>query len=120
VSRAIIRKEELIEENSSYFSVYIETENANQLFLSEGEDKLGTLAVSIPQPSKLVGSTLSSVLLGQKNMMVARLLAELLAHKTGKISLVSVFTRSLSEQDAIVIFRKLMDKTLKIEVEKNE
>ena len=117
MSRAKIVKEDLVEKNTSFFAVYLETKNANQLFLSEGEDKLGTLAVAIPQPKNLVGSPLSSVLLGDRNMTITRLLAELLAQKTKKISLVSVFTKSVSEQEAAPILRKLMDKALKKEEE---
>ena len=117
MSRAKIVKEELIEKETSFFAVYLETKNANQLFLSEGEDKLGTLAVAMPQPKNLVGSPLSSVLLGDRNMTIARLLAELLAQKTKKISLVSVFTKSVSEQEAAPILRKLMEKALKKEEE---
>jgi len=117
LSRAKIVKEELVERDTSFFAVYIETKNANQMFLSEGEDKLGTLAVAMPQPKNLVGSPLSSVLLGDRNMMIARLLAELLAQKTKKISLVSVFTKSVSEQEAAPILRKLMEKALKKEEE---
>ena len=115
MSRAKIVKEEIVERETTFFAVYIETKNANQLFLSEGEDKLGTLAVAIPQPEKLVGSPLSSILLGDRNMMIARVLAELLAQKTKKIGLVSVFTKSVSEQEAAPILRKLMEKTLKKE-----
>ena len=117
LSRAKIIKEEHNEQDTSFFAVYIETKNANQLFLSEGEDKLGTLAVAMPQPKNLVGSPLSSVLLGDRNMTIARLLAELLAQKTNKISLVSVFTKSVTEQEAVPIFRKLMEKALKKEEE---
>jgi len=117
LSRAKIVKEELVERDTSFFAVYIETKNANQMFLSEGEDKLGTLAVAMPQPKNLVGSPLSSVLLGDRNMMIARLLAELLAQKTKKISLVSVFTKSVSEQETAPILRKLMEKALKKEEE---
>ena len=117
MSRAKIVKEDLVEKNTSFFAVYLETKNANQLFLSEGEDKLGTLAVAMPQPKNLVGSPLSSVLLGDRNMTIARLLAELLAQKTKKISLVSVFTKSVSEQEAAPILRKLMEKALKKEEE---
>ena len=113
MSRAKIVKEELVEGETKFFAVYIEAGNANQLFLSEGEDKLGTLAVAIPQPEKLVGSPLSSVLLGDRNIMVARVLAELLAKQTKKISLVSVFIKSVNEQEAAPILRKLMEKTLK-------
>ena len=117
MSRAKIVKEELVEKETSFFAVYLETKNANQLFLSEVEDKLGTLAVAMPQPKNLVGSPLSSVLLGDRNMTIARLLAELLAQKTKKISLVSVFTKSVSEQEAAPILRKLMEKALKKEEE---
>ena len=117
MSRAKIIKEEHSEQDTSFFAVYIEPKNANQVCLSEGEDKLGTLAVAMPQPKNLVGSPLSSVLLGDRNMTIARLLAEILAQKTNKISLVSVFTKSVTEQEAIPILRKLMDKTLKKEEE---
>ena len=115
MSRAKITKEELIENDTPFFSVYVETKNANQIFLSESEDKLGTLAVAMPQPKNLVGSPLSSVLLGDRNIMIARLLAELLAQKTNKISLVSVFVKSLNEQEVAPILKKLMENTLKKE-----
>jgi predicted CopG family antitoxin len=48
-------------------------------------------------------------------MMISRVLAELLAQKTKKISLVSVFIKSVSEQEAAPILRELMEKTLKKE-----
>ena len=115
LSRAKIVKEELVEGETKFFAVYIEAANANQLFLSEGEDKLGTLAVAIPQPEKLVGSPLSSILLGDRNIMVARALAELLAKQTKKISLVSVFMKSVNEQEAAPVLRKLLEKVLKKE-----
>lgn len=118
MSRANIIKEELSKQDKSFFSVYIETKNSTQMFLSECEDKLGTLAVAMPQPKNLVGSPLSSVLLGDRNMMIARLLAELLADKTKKISMVSVFTKSVNEQEAAPILRELLEKTLeKVEEE---
>jgi hypothetical protein len=50
-------------------------------------------------------------------MMIARLLAELLSETTKKMSLVSVFTKSVNEQEAAPILRKLMDKVLKKETE---
>ena len=114
MSRAKITKEELTVNDGTFYSVYIETKNANQLFLSETEDKLGTLAVAMPQPKNMVGSPLSSVLLGDRNIMIARLLAELLAQKCNKISLVSVFVKSHNEQEVAPILKKLMDITLKV------
>lgn len=117
MSRAKIIKEEHSEQGTSFFAVYIETKNANQLFLSESEDMMGTLAVAMPKTKNLVGSPLSMVLLGDRNMTISRLLAELLAQKTNKISLVSVFTKSVTEHEAVPFLRKLMDKTLKKEEE---
>ena len=115
LSRAKIFKEEYIAKDTSFFAIFIETKNANQMFLSEGEDKLGTLAVAIPQTKKLVGSSISSLLLGDRNITIARLLAELLAQKTKKISLVSVFIKSVNEQEAAPILRKLLENVLKRE-----
>jgi hypothetical protein len=115
LSRAKIVKEEMVERETKFLALYIEAENANQLFLSESKDKLGTLAVAIPQPEKLVGSPLSSILLGDRNTMIARVLAELLATQTKKISLVSIFIKSVNEQEAAPILRKLLEKTLKKE-----
>ena len=111
--RAKIAKEEHIEKDRSFLAILVETKNAYQLFLSEGEDKLGTLAVAMPPSDNLVGSPLSSVLLGDRNIIIARSLAELLSEKTKKISLVSVFTKSVNEHEAAPILRKLMDKVLK-------
>jgi hypothetical protein len=119
LSRAKIVKEDIVERDTSFFAVYIETKNANQLFLSEGEDKLGTLAIAIPQPQKLVGPPLSSILLGDRNLMIARVLAELLARNTKKIALVSVFTKTVSENEAAPILRKLMEKTFRKEENKS-
>jgi hypothetical protein len=51
----------------------------------------------------------SSVLVGGKYMMTTRALAEKLAGKTGKITLVSLFTE-LEETEALRIYAKLLDK----------
>jgi len=92
-------------------ALYLEMKNASLLLLSEGEDQLGTLAVSIPQ-AQMVGPPLSSVLLGDRNMMIARILAESLAEKMKKIALVSVFTKTIDERETGTIFLKLVEKTI--------
>lgn len=119
MSRAKIIKDELVEGDRTFFSIFIETNNGIQLFLSEGGDRLGTLAVAIPQKNNLLGPPLSSILLGDRNMMISRLLAENLAQKMNKISLVSVFSKSLNEMEIAPILRKLMENTLEKEDEKN-
>lgn len=119
MSPAKIVKEEMVEGDKSFFALHIETKNANQLFLSEGEDRLGTLAIALPQKEKLVGPPLSSILLGDRNLIIARILAEILAQNTKKIALVSVYTKTINEQEVAPILRKLMDKTLKKEEKKS-
>jgi len=118
LSRAKVVKEKLVARDTTFFALHVETGNANQLFLSEGEDRLGTLAIALPQQQKLVGPPLSSILLGDRNMMIARILAERLAQNTKKMALVSVFTKTVNEQEAAPILRKLMDKVLKKEEDK--
>jgi len=112
MQRAKIVKEELVENGKLFLALSLETGNANILFLSEGEDRLGTLAVAMPQAQRMLGPPLSSILLGERNTIVARLLAEQLANKTKRIALVSVFTRTLTEKEASTVFLKLFEKTL--------
>jgi len=119
MSRAKVVKEKLTERDKLFSALYLEVENACLVLLSEGEDRLGTLAVSIPQPQKMVGPPLSSVLLGDRNVLTARLFAERLAGKANKIALASVFIKSISEREAGPILVKLFEKTLeKRETEK--
>jgi len=96
-----------------FLAIHLETKNASLILLSEGEDQLGTLAVAIPQAQKMVGPPLSSVLLGDRNMIIARILAERLAGRMKKIALVSVFSKTISEREAGAIFLKLVEKTLR-------
>jgi len=112
MSRARVVKEKMMERDTPFLALYLETKNASLLLLSEGEDQLGTLAVAIPQAPKMVGPPLSSVLLGNRNMMNARILAERLAEKMKKIALVSIFTKTVDEREAGPIFLKLVEKTI--------
>jgi len=112
MSRAKIVQEKIIERDTPFLAIYLETKNASLVLLSEGEDQLGTLAVAIPQAQKMVGPPLSSVLLGDRNMMIARVLAERLAERMKKIALVSVFSKTVSEREAGSIFLKLVEKII--------
>jgi hypothetical protein len=115
MSRAKIVQEKIIERDTPFLAIYLETKNASLIFLSEGEDQLGTLAIAIPQARKMVGPPLSSILLGDRNMMIARILAERLAKKMKKIALVSVFSKTFGEREAGPIFLKLVEKTIRME-----
>lgn len=105
-------QEEVRERDRLFLSTYLEMKNAGLILLSEGEDQLGTLAVALPQSGKLLGPPLSSVLLGDRNTTIARILAEHLAKKLIKIALVSVFTKTITEKEVGPILIKLIEKTI--------
>ena len=112
MSRTSIIREEIEERGSIFSAVLIEASNAYIMLLSEGEESLGTLAVSLPQKPSMIGPPLSSVLLGDRNVPLARLLAERLAKTLNKMTLVSVFVRTLDAKEAGPIFLRLLEKIL--------
>jgi hypothetical protein len=115
----IIREETKIGDNV-FSAVLIETKNGYVVLLSEGQDNIGTLAVSIPQTPGMVGPPLSSALLGDRNVMLARMLAERLANSLKKMVLVSVFVKTTKEAEAGRTFLRLLEKTLKRMMADNE
>jgi len=116
--RANVRKEEMIEQDTRFLAVYVESKNSCLIMLSEREDKLGTLAVAVPKPKDMLGPVTSSVLLGDRNVVSARIFAEYVASKKGKIALVSVYLDRLSELQAQAFFMHLIEKVLQAESEK--
>ena len=118
MERAKVIKEELIEQNTRFLAVYVEAKNSCLIMLSEKEDRLGTLAVAVPKPKDLLGPAMSSVLLGDKHAVSARMFAEYVASKKGKIAMVSVYLDRLSEMQAQTFFMHLLEKVLQAESEK--
>ena len=118
MERAKVVKEELLEQNTLFLAVYVETKNSCMIMLSEKEDKLGTLAIAVPKPKDLIGSATSSVLLGDKNVISARMFAEHVASKKGKIALVSVYLDKASEMQAQAFFMHLIEKLIQAESQK--
>ena len=118
MERAKIVKDEIIEQNMRFLAVYMETKNACLILLSENEDKLGTLAIAVPKPRDLIGPASSSILLGDKNAISARMFAEHLASKKGKITLVSIYLETIDEVRAQSILMKLIEKVVHKEQEK--
>ena len=112
MSHTKVVKEKMSEGDRLFSAFYLEVENASLVLLSEGEDRLGTLAVAIPQTQKMVGPPLSSILLGDRNVVTARLIAERLARELNKIALASVFIKSISEREAGPILVRLLEKTV--------
>jgi hypothetical protein len=120
LSQAKIIREETKIGDIVFSAVLVETKNGYVVLLSEGQDNIGTLAVSIPQTPGMVGPTLSSALLGDRNVMLARMLAERLASSLKKMVLVSVFVKTTKEAEAGRTFLRLLEKTLKKMVADNE
>ena len=118
MERAKVVKEELNEQDTRFLAVYVETKNSCVIMLSEKEDKLGTMAVAVPKPSNMLGPISSSVLLGDKNAVSARMFAEYVASKKGKIAMVSVYLDKLTEMQAQAFFMHLLEKVLRAEGEK--
>jgi hypothetical protein len=118
MERAKVTKEELFEKDTRFLAVYVEAQNSVMIMLSEKEDKLGTLAIAVPKPKDLMGSVTSSVLLGNKNMISARMFAEYVAAKKGKIAMVSVYLETVTEMQSQSFFMHLIDKLIKSESQK--
>ena len=115
MERAKVVKEELTEQDTRFLAVYVEAKNSIMIMLSEKEDKLGTLAIAVPKPKDMIGSATSSVLLGDKNVISARMFAEYVASKKGKIALVSVYLDKLDEMQAQAFFMHLVEKLTQTE-----
>ncbi len=118
MERAKVVKEELFEQDTRFLAVYVESKNSCLIMLSEKEDKLGTLAVAVPNPKDMLGLVTSSVLLGDRNTVSARMFAEHVASKKGKIALASVYLERLSEMQAQTFFMHLIEKVLQKDKQK--
>ena len=71
------------------------------------------MAIAVPKPRDMVGSVTSSVLIGDKHVISARMFAEYVASKKGKIAMVSVYLERIGEIQAQEFFMHLIDKVLK-------
>lgn len=110
MERAKVVKDEIFEQNTHFLAVYVEAKNSCLILLSEKEDKLGTLVIAVPKPKDLLGPPSSSVLLGDKNAVTARMFAENLAMRKEKIVLVSIYLETMDERQAQSALRRLLEK----------
>lgn len=118
MERAKVVRDEIVEREVRFLAVCVETKNSCMILLSESEDKLGTLAIAVPKPRDMLGPPSSSVLLGDRTMISARMFAEYLASRMKKIALVSVYLKTIDEAQAQSIFMKLIEKVVHAEPEK--
>jgi hypothetical protein len=116
--RANVVKEEIQQQEHRFLAVYVEAKNSIMIMLSEKEDRLGTMAIAVPKPSNMVGTVTSSVLMGDKHVISARMFAEYVAAKKGKIAMVSVYLDKVNEVQAQEFFMHLIEKVIKAEPKK--
>ena len=112
MERARIVKDEIVEQNQHFLAVCVEAQNSCLVMLSEKEDKLGTLAIAVPKPKDMLGTPTSSVLLGDRNALLARVFAEYVASRKEKIALVSIYLETIAEAQAQSILKRLMEKVM--------
>jgi hypothetical protein len=86
----------------------IELENAMIFFVFENVERLGTVAIALPRIG-IEGSGPASILVGASYQTVSKILAEKVASKFNKISLVSVYT-SLPESMVLKTSIDLLEK----------
>lgn len=117
MERATVFKNELVERNTRFLAVYMETTNSCLILLSEKEDKLGTLAISVPRQGDLPALPTSSILIGDRYAITARMFAEYVAAKKGKIALVSIYLEKMDEAEAQSTLKRLLEKVVQTEAE---
>jgi len=112
LKRIRIRSEEIKEANREFSLTLFEVENAVLAFFNEGKTmRAGTLSIAMPSIS---GETpiISSTLLGDRNTVTTRILAERLAASYGKMVLVSTFIKAVDEAEVGRVLMKLTQKFL--------
>jgi hypothetical protein len=118
MERTKVVKGEIVENNQHFLAVYMEMTNSCLVLLSEREDKLGTLAVAVPRPKDMLGPPTSSILVGDRYSISARMFAEHVAAMKGKIALVSIYLENMDEVQAQSAFKTLIDKVTGAEPQK--
>jgi len=91
--------EEMTETNRRFTAVLFKLSNAVLVFFYEGEEKikLGTLAIAMPPFNS--ETCISSVLLGERNSVITRILAERVANAFRGIALVSTHLTEIREAE---------------------
>jgi hypothetical protein len=99
-------------------AVYVEAKNSCLILLSEKEDKMGTMAIAVPRGNQQLGTASSSILVGERNIISARMFAEYVASRKNKVAMVSVYLEKFDEMQAQSFFMKLLEKVMQAESKK--
>ena len=103
--------EEIETGDHRFIAILFKLSNALIAFIYEGDNmKLGTLAVAMPQ---FEGKTcISSILLGDRNIVLTKILAERLSSASNGIALVSTNLPEIQEAEISSAIFKLIQKLL--------
>jgi hypothetical protein len=118
MDRANVVKEELTDRDTRFLAVYVEAQNSCLILLSENEDKLGTMAIAVPKANEVLNIASSSILVGDRHIISARMFAEYVASRKGKVAMVSVYLDKYSELQAQAFFLRLLEKVMQLESKK--
>lgn len=103
--------EEIEEKEHKFTATLIKLENAVFAFFNEkGSSKLGTLAAAMPQFDGKI--CVSSILLGTRNEVITKILAEYTAKTFNGIALVSTHLTDIRESEIGPILLKLAQKLI--------
>ena len=102
--------EEIEERERRFEAVLIRLSNAVLVFFYKGEMKLGTLAVAMPRFGE--ETCISSILLGERNMVITRVLAERVASISKGMTLVSTYLPEMQDAEANSTLMKLNQKLM--------
>jgi hypothetical protein len=101
-----VKTTNLIEGDLKFSVTLIEIENAVLAFYTPTDSpKLGTLAIAIPQLRDQPG--VSSVLLGERNNIITKILAERLSQKFNKITLASTHLEEIADNQSGKVLMQL-------------
>jgi len=108
---ARISKAEAELDGHLYTAVLLELPNACVAFISEGELRMGTLAIAMPPGKNHPPGSISAVVVGERFSFLTRLLAERLAISKGKITLLSLWAEGTEAEigsRAMEMLKKLL------------
>ncbi|MBS7655517.1 hypothetical protein KEJ50_03345 [Candidatus Bathyarchaeota archaeon] len=92
--------------DKTFYLTLLEVENAVFGFFHDGKVKVGTLALALP---KTIAASVSSILIGNRFVVTAKILAEKLALKFNKIAFASIAINEV-ENEALKASIELINK----------
>jgi hypothetical protein len=113
LSAPTIIEEKTTDAEKTYTAYTVCLENAVISFFNDSETvRLGTISVSIPSAIQESPRSISSTIMGERNAVLSRIIAEHIASATGRISIASVNLRTTDEKQASPNLVRLSQKVL--------